>query len=819
MPESTAEQSDVERSAVVAEMTVEEKALFLEGVKSWTTNGVPRLGIPGLFLTDGPHGVRKVRASGGAFDLADSVPATSFPTAVTLASSWNPENARLMGQALARECRARDVDVLLAPGVNIKRNPLCGRNFEYYSEDPLVSGAFGTAFVQGVEGEGVATSLKHLAANSTEDFRFVGNSVVDERALREIYLPAFRRVVQEGRPATVMAAYNALNGTFCSEHRELLTTILRDEWGFDGVVMTDWGAMHDRVASLEAGCELDMPGESVHNRREIIEGLADGRLSRATLDEAVRRMLALTERSTRTAPVGEPADEDAHADLARDIAVDGAVLLANDGVLPLAAAPDGLVIIGDMFAKMRFQGSGSSLINPPYVVTPRDAFDRRRIGYRYAPGYRTFAAADAALEQEAINAARAARTVLFFGGLDDLEESEGFDRTSMALGSVQTSLLRRVLDTGARVVLVLFAGAPVELPFVDELAAVLDMHLPGMCGGEATAALLFGDAVPSGKLAESWPMTAADASSSADWGRDRNALYYESIYVGYRFYDTAGTALRFPFGHGLSYTTFDYSDVSVRSVGGRVEVEFTLTNTGDRDGAEVVQVYVRNNDGPVFKAEKELRAFDKVALSAGESRTVSLSFALSDLAYWDVSEHDWVLENGRYEVVVAASAADVRLEAPLVVDSGREPRSPYSALVAAAYATPPTVVPACFDELIGGPVPTPSRSNRLTMETRLIDGRRSIVGGLMYAGILGRMRAEYRRSLALPDSPDRDARVKNAHGVMRMMGSISLRSMSMSSAGALPYAVAAGIADLAAFHPVRGLRKIIAGTRRREPQA
>jgi len=791
------------------QLTLDEKGRLLEGVSSWTSLGIPRLGIRSLSITDGPHGVRKVRVADGGFDIGDNLPSTAFPPAVTVASSWDPENARRIGEAIGRESVDLGVDVLLAPGVNLKRNPLCGRNFEYYSEDPLVSGVFGAAFVRGVQAQGVAASVKHLAANSNEDYRFVGDSVVDERALRELYLRQFERVVREAEPATVMCAYNAVNGTFAAEHRELLTTILREEWGFDGLVMTDWGATHDRIASLKAGCELDMPGDNPHNRARIIHAARDGRLDAAVLDEAVRRMLRLVERCSTAEKPDAPHDPEAHAALARDVAIDGAVLLTNDGTLPLTADADGVLVVGELFERMRFQGAGSSLITPTRVVTPRDAFEARGIRFSYARGYRAmYAERDAELAAEAVAAAREAGTVLFFGGLTDLEESEGFDRTTMAMGEAQTALLRELLDTGARVVLVLFAGAPVELPFVDELAAVLDLHLPGMMGGDAAAALLFGEANPSGKLAESWPLTATDASSAADFDRGPIARYAESIYLGYRGYDAAGTTLRFPFGHGLSYTEFAYRGLQVEVQDGRVTARVEVANTGARDGAEVVQLYVRNNRGRVFKAEKELRAFTKVRLAAGETTAAELSFALDDLAYWDVAGHGWRLENGDYEVLVAASATDIRLRAPLRVETGVESRSPYSAAVDAAYASPPAGIPVAFAALLGRDVPEPRMDGKLTMETRLGDAQRSLLGRIMLRAVVGRVERQYHAALALPDGIERDARVKNSHFLVRMMPTQSLRSMSMSSSGALPYRVAAAMALASSGHPIRAIRAL-----------
>jgi beta-glucosidase len=787
--------TDAATQTALEALTLDEKALLVEGVDAWRTNAIPRLGIPSLFLTDGPHGVRKVREAAGGFAVSDNELSTAFPTAASVANSWNPENAFRMAEAIGREARDAGVDVVLATGVNIKRSPLCGRNFEYYSEDPLVSGVFGSAFVRGLQSVGVGASVKHFAANSNENFRFVGDSLVDERALREIYLRAFERVVTEASPWTVMCAYNKVNGVLASENRELLTTILRDEWGFDGLVMTDWGATRDRVAGVAAGCDLDMPGQVDHNRRALIAAVSSGALPVSALDASVERMLRLVDRVGSTAPV-EPHAPEEHAELSRRIASEGAVLLTNDGTLPLP--PDGeLLVVWELFENLRFQGAGSSLINPPSVVSTRGAFDRRGVAYRYESG------------AAAVEAAKDADIVLLLLGLTDFEESEGFDREHLRLDGDQLSLAASLIATGARVVVVLFAGAPVELPFADDVAAILHLGLPGMRGGEATADLLFGDAVPSGKLAESWPLRADDSSAAADYNRGELALYSESIYVGYRSYDKAGTALRFPFGHGLSYTTFAYRDLAVTLDEGVMRVRATVANTGARDGVEVVQLYVRNNRDGVFKADKELRAFARVFVAAGAEATAELEFALADLAYWDVARHGWVLENGEYEVLLAASAADIRLSAPLPVTTGEAPRSPYSSAVEEAYAMPPVGIPDAFAALLGRDIPQLPRRRRLTLETRLTDARHTLVGKIVGDAIVGAVSRDYRAALRLPASLDRDAKVKNAYFVMRMMPFSSMRSLAMASAGAFHYDVAAGFADIATGHPIRGLRRIL----------
>ncbi len=793
---------------LITELTIEEKAALLEGVNSWNTNAVPRLNIPALFLTDGPHGLRKVRQATGGFGVSDNEHSTAFPTSAAVACSWNPDNTYRMGQAIAEECIAAGVDVLLAPGVNIKRSPLCGRNFEYYSEDPLVSGMFGSAFVRGVQSRGIGCSVKHFAANSNEDYRFIGDSVIDERALREKYLRAFERVVRVAQPYTVMCSYNRLNGTFASQNKRLLTDILRNEWGFDGVVMTDWGATCDRIEGIKAGCDLDMPGEVWYNRKSIIEAAQSGELSMETLDRAVSRILTLTEKCRRKKSAAK-IDFEAHAKLSCDIAKDSAVLLKNDGVLPLTGQ-ERLLVVGEMFERMRFQGAGSSLINPPKVITPKDAFNKRGISYTYKKGFRcSYPRRDTALEQTALAAAESTDVILFFGGLTDFEESEGFDRPHMRMGESQNELIKALIATGKKVVLVLFAGAPVELPSLDGLAAVLNMSLPGMYGGEATIALLFGENNPSGKLAESWPMRAEDTSCFDDYDHSPIAQYYESIYVGYRFYDKAKTNLQFPFGYGLSYTSFKYSHISVAEDGGKIVVGVDISNTGDRDGAEVVQLYVRNSQSKVFKADKELRAFTKVYLKSGETQSVKLMFDKSDLAYWNVKENGWILENGSYEICVAASAADIRLTALLSINDGQEGESPYYGSVAAAYAEPPKTIPDCFAELVGATAPKTPPRKPITLESPLGDLKQTLAGWILYTAVMAVIKSDYRKAKRMQDSLERDTRLKNAYFVVRMMPSNSIRSMCMSSSGKFPYHVATGFVEMANGHMIRGLKSIL----------
>lgn len=571
---------------LLKELTVEEKAALVSGTDAFYTNPIPRLEIPALSMSDGPHGLRKQI---GNFDngVTESEPATSFPTAVTTASGWNPENTRRMGEAIAAECRYYGVHTLLGPGVNIKRNPLCGRNFEYFSEDPYLAGVMGAAEVEGVQSQGVGVSVKHFALNNSENFRFMGNSIASENTMRKLYLKPFEYIVKHAHPATIMCAYNQVNGTFCSENKWLLTDVLRKEWGFDGVVMSDWGAVHNRVAGLKAGLDLEMPGDTAICRRWILDGIKDGTLPMEDLDAACRNILNWIDKYVKPAdPV--PVDWDAHHALAAEIAADCAVLLKNDGVLPLSGT-EKLHIAGELFANMRYQGAGSSIINPARLTTPKDAFDAHGIS-------------SVSVEE--------CDVILYFGGLTDEYESEGCDREDMKLPEKQLAEIKALCKSGKPVVAVLFGGSPVELPFCDKVGAILNMYLPGQNGGTATYELLFGEKNPSGKLAETWPMRYEDVPSHNTFGKSINEVYSEGTEVGYRYYNKHNIPVRFPFGFGLSYTTFEKSEWT--KVGDAYEQ--TITNTGDRFGGEVAELFI---DG-------ELAGFEKVYLYPGESKTVRI---------------------------------------------------------------------------------------------------------------------------------------------------------------------------------------------------
>jgi beta-glucosidase len=794
---------------LLTQLTIEEKAALVSGTDFMYTNAIPRLGIPSLCMADGPSGLRKQI---GSLDngVSQSEPATAFPSAAAIASSWNRETARRMGAAIADECRYYGVHTLLGPGINLKRNPLCGRNFEYYSEDPVLSGAMGGAFVEGVQSRGVGSCVKHFALNNQENYRFMGESVCDRRALRELYLKPFETVVKKAKPAAMMCAYNKIEGEFCSENKTLLTDILRKEWRFDSVVMTDWGAVKDRVKGILAGLDLEMPGDTDYCRKQIIDAAHSGKLPMESLDQAAENVLSFVDRYTATAK-SSVFDKNAHALLAADLAADCAVLMKNDGrILPLDKQ-NCLCVVGEMFVKMRYQGSGSSMINPTAVVSPKNAFDNRKIDYTYAKGYNVNTdISDESLLNQAVKAADGFDTVIIFAGLTDLAESEGCDRADMKLPANQLQLINALTQAGKRIVLVLFGGSPVELPFIDKVSAVLNMYLPGQSGGEAAARLLFGDENPSGKLAETWAISYDDLPYGGSYSKSEIELYTESIFVGYRYFLSTEKDVAFPFGFGLSYTAFDYSDLSVNCERDLITATCTVTNTGTAAGAEVVQCYVRNNpDSAVFKAKRELKGFAKVKLNPGESKQVAISFLKADLAYYNIREKRFVLENGSYEIEIGASSADIRLTQALNISDGENLPCPYSDEINKLFAEAKPVTAKQFERLLGRKLPVSPAPLPLTTESRLIYFKYTFVGRILYGAVTGVAKQQLKRAKKLPEGSERDNRIKGAVFLLRMFDSQSVRTMSMAAGKSLPYNVAEAFVLLANGHVLKGIRKIM----------
>jgi beta-glucosidase len=676
-------------AGILAQLTLEEKASLCLGSDFWHTAPVERLGVPAVMVADGPHGLRKQPEEGQA-GLGGSKPATCFPTAAALASSWDVDLLRRVGQALGREAQAEEVGVLLGPGVNIKRSPLCGRNFEYFSEDPLLAGTLGSAFVQGVQSQGVGTSLKHFAANNQETDRARVSADVDERTLREIYLPAFERIVTEAQPWTVMCSYNRVNGTHASQHPWLLTTVLRDEWGFDGVVVSDWGAVHDRVAALAAGLDLEMPPQLGWSELALVAAVRSGDLDEAVLDVAVTRMLTLVDRALTGARPGTTVDLDAHHDLAREAAHEAAVLLKNDGgLLPLELAPgQTLAVLGEFARTPRYQGAGSSQVNPTRLDVPLDALRAivpQGVEVGFAPGFGADASAD-----DAVALAAAADVAVVFLGLPSADESEGFDRGHMDLPGEQVDLLRRVAEVNQRVVVVLANGsAVVTSPWQDDAGAILECWLSGQAAGGAVADLLVGVVSPSGRLAETIPVRLEDNSAFLNFPGDSGHVRYgEGVFVGYRGHDRLGQEVGFPFGHGLTYTTFDHAEPDVHVSGSHaagdlaVTVSVAVTNTGSRAGREVVQVYVHDVASSVARPPRELKGFASLALAPGETGTATVTLGSRDFSFWSETVHGWVLEAGEFELLVGRSSRDFSGRATLDLDAPRvaAPLGPMSSL-------------------------------------------------------------------------------------------------------------------------------------------
>lgn len=672
------------------ELTLEERAQLLAGESHWKTYAAPSAGIPSLFLSDGPHGLRKQEGAQDCMGIADSRPATCFPTASALACSFDPELVERVGAAIGEEARRQGVDVVLGPGVNIKRHPLCGRNFEYFSEDPVVSGELGAAMVRGIQSRGVGACLKHFAANSQEHARMVSDSVVDERTLRELYLAPFEHVVRHACPWSVMTAYNKLNGVYCSEHEWLLREVLRGEWGFDGAVVSDWGAMSSSVASVRAGLDLCMPGPRRDHARALVEAVRSGELEEGCVNEAASHIERLARRVKACRDGGPIAadhpltDEEfyrAHVDLAREAAAQSAVLLKNDGVLPLN--PDAKVAVIGAFARMpRYQGSGSSRINPKIIDNIWYRLEQRGVAAEYADGYDP-ATGDADENQllEAETLAARSDVAVVVAGLPARYESEGFDRKLMVMPRGMRELIDRVCAANPRTVVVLQGGAPMEVPWRDSPAAILLMYLSGCQGGGAAVDVLVGDVNPSGKLAETWPADLAQTALGTTYpDMDNEVLYREGPFVGYRYYDAVGVEPAFPFGHGESYTEFAYEELGVKvrvdapaEVPLEVEVSFTLRNIGSRTGAEVAQVYIAPTSGAVPPPcpVQWFAGFAKIELEPGEERRVVLRLDETAFRKWDASLHRWRVYPGGYEIRVASSSRDVRLTASIAVGDGR----------------------------------------------------------------------------------------------------------------------------------------------------
>ncbi len=660
--------------ALVSQMTLEEKAGLCSGADFWHTKAVERLGIPASMVSDGPHGLRKQDQEGDHLGVNDSIKAVCFPAACATAASFDRQLLRTMGEAIGDSCQHEKLSVVLGPAVNIKRSPLCGRNFEYFSEDPYLAGQMASSYIQGVQSRNVGTSIKHFAANSQEHRRMSSSSNVDERTLREIYFPAFETAVKEAQPWTVMCSYNRLSGTFASENHWLLTDVLRKEWGFRGYVMSDWGAVSDRVAGVAAGLDLEMPSSCGINDRKIVAAVREGRLDEKLVDQACERILNIVFRFVENARPDTPWDMEAQHELAARIASECMVLLKNDGgILPLNKE-DSVAFIGEFAQKPRFQGGGSSHINSFKTTSALDA--AKGLNVTYAPGYAGNETSEEMIAQ-AVDAARKAKTAVVFAGLPDSYESEGYDRTHMEMPACQNQLIEAVAAANPNTVVVLHNGSPVEMPWIGKVRAVLEAYLGGQAVGQATVQVLYGDVNPSGHLAESFPVKLSDNPSYLYYGGEGNVTEYrEGVFVGYRYYDKKDMNVLFPFGHGLSYTTFEYSNLRLEKGSMKdcdtQKVTVTVKNTGKRFGKAVAQFYVGAVGGDVIRPVRELKGFEKVDLAPGESKDVTFTLEKRSFAVWNSDIHDWYVPGGQYTVEVGDSSRNLPLRAEITVESTAE---------------------------------------------------------------------------------------------------------------------------------------------------
>ena len=729
---------------LIKKMTLLEKCAILSGDTVFTTRAYPKHNIPAITLSDGPNGVRKQAGAADHLGLNPSVPATCFPTAATVACSWDPALGEEIGRAMGEEAAAQEVSVLLGPGLNTKRSPLCGRNFEYFSEDPYLSGKMAAAYVRGIQSEGIAACPKHFAANSQELRRMASDSVLDERTLRELYLTGFEIVVKESAPKTIMSSYNLVNGTYANENAHLLQEILRKDWGFTGAVVTDWGGSNDHALGLKNGSTLEMPAPGGDAVRELLAAVQSGKITEADVDARLDELLTLVlDTSAAVQKHSRSFDADAHHALARRAAAESTVLLQNDGILPLAADTK-VAILGDFAETPRYQGAGSSAVNSLKVDTVLENLAQSGLNVLgFAPGFDRRGRADAAKEAKAIALAKQADVAVLFLGLDEIKESEGLDRTDMKLADNQIALLKAVQQANPNTVVVLNAGSSLETPWLTHCRAVVYGALGGQAGAGAVLDVLTGKLNPCGKLAETWANRYEDTPAKDNFaGAGRTVQYREGLYVGYRYYQTAGVPVAFPFGHGLSYTSFAYSDLTASADG----VTLTVTNTGTRAGMEIVQLYVAKPDAKIFRPAQELKGFAKVPLRPGKSRTVTIPLDDRAFRYWNTQTNRWEIEGGQYELRIGASSADIRLTAAVEI-VGTDAPDPYAGKTLPHYKTGSVqnVPDAEWETLLGHAIPQDKIKIDRNMTLGELNHSRSPLGWLIWAVLTSLLNASYKK--------------------------------------------------------------------------
>ena len=730
---------------LLKKLTLEEKCALLSGAETFKTRGMPEHGIPQIWLSDGPHGLRKQAGESDHLGLNPSVPATCFPTASAVANSWDAALGEEIGAALGEEAAAQEVSVVLGPGLNMKRNPLCGRSFEYFSEDPYLAGKLAAGYIRGIQSKGVAACPKHFAVNSQETRRMASDSIVDERTLREIYLTGFEIAVKEGHPRSIMSSYNLVNGTYANENKHLLMEILRGEWGFDGAVITDWGGSNDHALGVKNGSTLEMPAPGGDSVRELLAAVESGKISESDIDARLSELLPLVF-DTKAALDAAPREFDAaaHHALARRAAEESLVLLKNEGsLLPLAAGAK-VAVIGDFAKNPRYQGAGSSMVNSTQVDVLLDKLINSELNViGYQQGFDRHGKPDAALQKSACELATQADTVVLCMGLDEIAESEGLDRSNLRLAQNQVDLLQAVAAVNPKIVVVLYSGSVVETPWLDNCQALLYAALGGQAGAGAVADALTGKVNPCGKLAETWPLAYADVPSAADFATRRKTVEYrEGLYIGYRYFTTAEKAVRFPFGYGMSYTTFAYSDMAADEQG----VSLTVTNTGSVAGTEIVQLYVAKKNSELFRPAKELKGFARVTLAPGEKQRITIMLDDKAFRFWNVKANRWEIEGGEYELLVGASVEDIRLCEKISVH-GTATVHPYEDRDLDCYYKGDVlhVSDADFEKLLGHPIPKGKTKIDRNLTLGELNHARSPLGWLVWLVLTSLLDASYKR--------------------------------------------------------------------------
>ncbi len=791
---------------IINKLTLKEKIEMLQGHDNMKTYKNIDKGIEEIIFSDGPSGIRKELDNGDSLsNISNALPTTCFPTGVTIASTWNIDLVKEMGDVLGDEAKYFGINLLLGPAINIHRNPLCGRNFEYYSEDPFLSGKIASSFVKGIESKNIGACIKHFACNNNEKYRYIGDSIVDKRALHEIYLKPFETVINEVNPYAIMTSYNKINGEFASENKYLLNDYLRSKLKYDGVIMTDWGGLKDRDKALKNGLDLEMPGSIPYNSKLLYDNIKNNNLDQELLDKSILRLIDLKNKTNNKKI--DNFDFNKGYDIAYKLAIEGAILLKNDNdILPINKN-EKLLIIGDLFRNVRYQGSGSSMLNPIKLKNHIDVFNENNINYEFELGYlQNENEPNLKLEEDAINKCNDYDKIIVYAGLNDYVESEGYDRDNLSLPKNQLSLINKLIKLNKKIIIVLFGGAPVELPFINDIDAILYMGLSGEAIGDATYNLLFGIENPSGKLTDTWPLKYDDVPFSTEFTKSPYELYKESIFIGYRYFNTVNKNVLFPFGYGLSYTKFKYSNLKIRKIENDINVTFNIKNIGNKKGKEVSEIYIGKNDSKIIRPKLELKGFKKIELDINEEKEISINININDLKVF--IDDEYKLENGIYQIYVGNNSSSILLEGEIELEGAILNKSYYDEIYY-KFILNNELSNLDFSKIIEREIPNYEYGKRpYTIETPI--GEFNTFYGRIFKKIfLNVGLKQIKKASKMKDGLEKERMKKAGIFMYKLMSYNSLRSLSFSSSGKLQYNVAEGILEFANGHPLKGIRKML----------